>query len=170
MKIKNSIPNILSGVRILLSIALLFSPVFSKLFCLFYIIAGLTDILDGALARKLNACTNFGAKLDSIADIIFIAVCLPKILLAVSIPLWLWLCILIIALVRVFNLIYGYIKYKKIIMLHTIPNKISGLVLFILPLVLVFVDIQYAGIPVCFITMFSAVHEGVKIFLLTERL
>lgn len=153
------IPNILSFTRIILSIIIIFVPPFTKLFCLLYVLAGITDMLDGVIARKLDACTDFGSKLDSIGDLIFIAVCLPKILLAVNIPVWLWCCIAIIASVRFFNLIYSKIKYKKFLMLHTIPNKISGFVLFVFPLILVFVDINFAAIPVCIITLGSAVHE-----------
>ena len=66
------LPNIISILRILLSAAMLAVPSFSALFWIFYLDSGLTDILDGFLARKLHLESTFGAKLDSIADFVFV--------------------------------------------------------------------------------------------------
>ena len=39
---------------------------------LFYLIAGLTDMLDGILARRWGVESKFGARLDSLADFVFV--------------------------------------------------------------------------------------------------
>ena len=70
MKLKY-IPNILSVIRILLVfvfIYLLFVPenIFAAI--IVFLIAGMTDVLDGILARKNNWITNLGKILDPVAD------------------------------------------------------------------------------------------------------
>ena len=89
------IPNILSGIRILLV------PVFVYLFftnydngrvyvplCVF-LFAGLTDILDGYLARRNNWITNLGKLLDPLADKLM--QCAVLICFAMKIPVLWWL-------------------------------------------------------------------------------
>ena len=152
--------NIITCSRILISIALLFFPVFTPAFYALYIAAGITDMIDGTVARKTGRVSEFGARLDSIADIVFVAVCLVKLLPVISIPVWLYVWIGIIALIRVINIFSGLIMQKRIVMLHTVMNKVTGVLLFLLPLTLRFVDIKYSAIPVCAVATFAAVQEG----------
>lgn len=68
-----NVPNIISSFRIFLAIALLFACLFSNsdgsYFCLFlYLLAGISDILDGKIARKYNLSSKTGAALDLFAD------------------------------------------------------------------------------------------------------
>ena len=53
--------NAISIFRIAASIVLLFCPVFSPAFYACYIMAGLSDMLDGFVARKTNTASRFGA-------------------------------------------------------------------------------------------------------------
>ena len=82
--------NAITGLRILVSAALLFCPVFSPSFYALYLIAGLSDMADGIIARKTNSVSEFGSRFDSIADFVFVAVCLIKILPVMDIPIWLY--------------------------------------------------------------------------------
>ena len=66
------IPNVLSFSRIILSIVLFYLNPVRLPFILIYIICGITDMLDGFIARKINATSEFGAKLDSVADMLII--------------------------------------------------------------------------------------------------
>lgn len=152
--------NILTGSRILFSIALLFIPAFSPVFYALYLAAGITDMIDGTVARKTGKESEFGARLDSIADILFVAVCLIKIIPAISIPVWLCIWIGIIALIRIINIVSGFIVQKQFVMLHTILNKVAGLMLFVLPLTVPFVEIRYTAIPVCIVATLAAIQEG----------
>ena len=61
--------NLITGSRIVLSVALLFCPVFFVL----YIVAGITDMIDGAVARRTGTVSAFGARLDTVADIVLVA-------------------------------------------------------------------------------------------------
>jgi CDP-diacylglycerol--glycerol-3-phosphate 3-phosphatidyltransferase len=152
--------NIITGGRILISIALLFFPVFSPVFYALYLIAGITDMIDGMVARKTRTISEFGARLDSIADIVFVAVCLAKLVPVISIPVWLYIWIGIIALIRIINIVSGFVIQKRLVMLHTVMNKVTGLLLFLLPLTLYFVEIKYTAIPVCAVATFAAIQEG----------
>ena len=98
------IANIITGSRIVFSIALLFFPPLSSAFYVLYAAAGLTDMIDGTVARKTNTVSSFGAKLDTIADFIFVAVCSIKLLPILDIPVWLWVWIAGIALIKIINL------------------------------------------------------------------
>lgn len=154
------VPNILSVSRILVSVALIFVPVFSPAFCVLYVLAGISDMLDGFIARRYNACTKLGSIIDSIADFVFVAVCLYKILPALTFPLWLYLCVALIAAIKLSTFVLGFILYHKPCMLHTIPNKIAGFVLFVLPLFLVFFDIKYCAIPAVAVAFAASIHEA----------
>ena len=66
------LPNIITFLRFPLSIAMLVVSPFSSRFWILYLCSGLTDILDGFLARKLHLESTIGAKLDSLADFVFV--------------------------------------------------------------------------------------------------
>ena len=154
------IANIITGSRIVFSIALLFFPPLSSAFYVLYAAAGLTDMIDGTVARKTNTVSDFGAKLDAIADFIFVAVCLIKLLSILDIPVWLWVWIAVIALIRIINIISVVIKYKRMIAVHSVMNKVTGALLFCLPLTLSFIELKYSAIIVCAVATFAAIQEG----------
>ena len=116
-------------------------------------------MIDGTVARKTNTVSAFGAKLDTIADVIFVAVCLVKLLPVLLIPVWLWIWIAVIALIKVINILSGAIMVKRMIALHTVMNKITGALCFILPFTLSFIDLTYSAIVVCAAATFAAIQE-----------
>ena len=157
------IANIVTGCRILGRVVLLFFPAFSVEFYTIYIICGFSDMIDGTIARKTNSTSEFGAKIDTAADLVFVTVSLIKLLPTIHIPQWLWIWGVVIAMIKMGNVIWGYISKKQFISPHTIMNKITGLFLFLLPLTLSFVEVKYSSIVVCFIATFAAIQEGVYI-------
>ena len=152
--------NIITGFRIPGSMLLLFFPVFSTGFYVTYLLCGLSDMIDGTIARKTNSTSKFGSQLDTIADLLFVVVSLFKLLPAIHIPQWLWIWGGVIAVIKSSNIIWGYVSKKQFVALHTIMNKVTGLLLFLLPLTLSFVDVKYSGIAVCSIATFAAIQEG----------
>ena len=68
---RSMIPNLITMVRIIGSLCLLFVQPLKKPFYIIYTIAGLSDALDGFIARKTNSVSELGSKLDSIADLSF---------------------------------------------------------------------------------------------------
>ncbi len=156
---KKQIANIITSCRILFSICLLFCPAFSGGFYCIYLLCGFTDMVDGTIARKTNAVSEFGEKFDTASDFIFFAVALIKLLPVIHIPKWIWVWIVVIAIIKIFSVILGFIYKKKLISMHTVMNKITGLLLFLLPLTLQFVEIKYSLIAVCMVATISAIQE-----------
>ena len=160
MGTKAGTANLITGTRILCSIVLLFCSPFSTLFYALYLVAGLTDMIDGLIARKTNTVSTFGARLDTAADFALVAVCLWKLLPKLSLPSWLWVWIGGIALIKVVNVLSGYILQKRFVVLHTAMNKVTGVLMFILPLTLRILDLKISGGVVCAIATFAAIQEG----------
>lgn len=160
MNAKAGLANLITGTRILCSAALLFCPAFSAPFYVLYLMAGLTDMVDGAVARKTGTVSTFGAKLDTAADFLLVAVCLIKLLPKLFVPLWLWLWIGGIALIKVVNCLSGFILQKMFAALHTVMNKATGALLFLLPLTLPVVELKYSTPLVCTVATFAAIQEG----------
>ena len=156
---KKHIANIITASRILLSVVLLFLPVLGVGFYIAYLLCGITDMIDGTVARKTGAVSEFGARLDSIADIAFLGASLIKCLPVIVIPLWMWIWVGIIALIRIGGVLSGFVRTRKLVFLHTFLNKATGLMLFLLPLTLSFLDIKYSGIPVCIVATAAAIQE-----------
>ena len=152
--------NIITGIRVLCSIAILFYPAFSVAFYSLYITAGLTDMIDGWVARKTNTVSEFGAKLDTIADIVFLVVCLVKLLPVLEPPVWLHVWIGVIAIIKIINIVSGFVVQKHFVAVHSVMNKVAGALLFVFPLTIPFIDVKYSAAAVCFIATFAAIQEG----------
>ena len=120
-------------------------------------------MIDGTIARRTNSTSNFGSQLDSIADLIFVVVSLFKLLPAVNIPQWLWIWGGVIAMIKIGNIIFGYVSEKQFVSLHTIMNKVTGSLLFLLPLTLSFVELKYSSVAVCSAATVAAIQEAVYI-------
>ena len=152
--------NLITCIRIVCSIALLFCPVFSSAFYALYIAAGVTDMIDGAVARKTGTVSEFGAKLDTTADFVLVVVCLIKLLPVLHVPAWIIIWIAIIAFIKVANIAAGYILQKEFLSVHSIMNKVTGGLLFVFPLTLSFIDLSYSAAVVCVVATAAAIHEG----------
>ena len=152
--------NIITCFRISCSIILVFFPISSVQFFITYMFCGLTDVMDGIVARKTNTVSDFGAKLDTGADFIFVVVLLTKILSVIDVPVWLWIWVIAIAGIKIGNVIYGFIYMGRFMVAHTIMNKFTGILLFLLPLTVFIVEMKYSAMAVCSIATFSAIQEG----------
>ena len=156
---KKHIANIITGSRIIFSLTLLLIPLSSAWFYVLYLFCGLTDMIDGAIARKMNAVSSFGSKLDTAADFIFMAVCAVKILPIIYLPVLLWIWIAVIAIIKFANIVFGFIRIKKLVDYHTVLNKITGLLLFLLPLTLQYIESTYSFAIVCIMATIAAIQE-----------
>ena len=152
------LPNILSSLRIVGAVALLLSNVSSIFWGVLYIVCGISDIVDGWLARKLKCVTRTGALLDSLADFCFVACCVWKLLPIFELPQWLWLWAGVIVVIKVVNQLSALVMYGRCCFPHTLANKWAGFLLFIaVPMTF------YTVIPiaiVAFVATFAAIQEG----------
>ena len=133
------IANALTVSRIFLAaVLLLFFKKISVLFLIIYTVAEFTDIIDGTIARKTGSSSKMGALLDSIADLL-LAANLVKIIFSMKLitrKLAFWL---LIALgIGTLSPIINFIKHKKVFFIHSIPCKIVGGVISIVPFAIFF--------------------------------
>lgn len=121
--------------RIIGSIAMWFFDVLSIPFYIIYVFSGLTDFLDGFLARKYNVTSSLGSKLDSIADLTFYTTMMIKIwpYLCKHLYLWTWIIIWSVLSIRMLIYIIVQIKYHRLISSHHFLNKLTGAMMFLLP-------------------------------------
>ena len=152
--------NMITGLRIIGSVVLLFFDVPSLPFYITYLLCGFSDMIDGAIARKTNAVSRFGSKLDTVADIVFMAACAVKVLPMIHLPVWLWIWIAVIAIIKFANVVMGFVRRKKLVDYHTVLNKITGSLLFLLPFTLQFIEPMYSFAVVCMIATIAAIKEG----------
>ena len=157
---KKHLANIITGLRIIGSVVLLFFDVPSLPFYITYLLCGFSDMIDGAIARKTNAVSSFGSKLDTVADIVFMAACAVKVLPMIHLPVWLWIWIAVIALIKVTNIVWGFVRKKQLVDYHAVLNKITGSLLFLLPFTLQFIEPMYSFAVVCMIATIAAIKEG----------
>lgn len=151
--------NTITISRIPLSILLLSESSYSSLFWMIYILCGITDILDGFLARRLHTESKTGELLDSIADLFFTVAYAVKILPLLSLPGWIWIWTAVIASVKISAIFRGRKKERKFCIAHSGANKLTGFLIFILPLTIHFVDIKYGAVIVCATATYAAVQD-----------
>lgn len=131
---KTNIPNLITGLRIFLSSALLFLDFRTIVFISFYLFCGLTDILDGFIARKLHCQSPFGARLDSIADLMMCCAIVVTLIRQRQISAMVVVSVIVIAAIKIMSFAYTKMKFKKVSSIHTIGNKLTGLLFFFCPL------------------------------------
>lgn len=156
------LPNIISALRILGALALLFTEVRSEAFWVIYFACGISDMLDGFFARKLGCVTQTGAMLDSVGDLVFVGCCCYTLFPVLSFPTWLWGWGGVIALIKLITQIVALAKYKKFYFPHTIANKATGFLLFI-TIPLSFLSI----IPIAIVAgaaTYAAIEEGYWVY------
>ena len=157
---KKHIANIITGSRAALSLPLLLIPLPSAWFYMLYLFCGLTDMIDGTIARKTGTVSEYGARLDTASDFVFLSVSLVKFLPMVSLSPWLWVWIAFVGAVKIGNLIWGFVRTKTLVSLHTVMNKITGFLVFLLPLTFPVIDLKYSSIAACIVASIAAIQES----------
>lgn len=137
-KYKAHMPNCVTVLRIAGTICLLFTAPLGTAFLIIYTLTGLTDVLDGWIARKTGTASEFGARLDSIADLLFYAVMLIRLfpLLWTTLPVQIWYSVGGTVLLRLLSYAVAAVKYRKFASLHTYLNKLTGAAVFTVPYIL----------------------------------
>jgi CDP-diacylglycerol--glycerol-3-phosphate 3-phosphatidyltransferase len=154
------IPNLLSALRIALCLPLLLVDAMTVPFWVLYVIGGTTDMLDGFLARRWGVESKFGARLDSLADFVFVLAVGYKLFPWLKLPTVLWMIIGLIALVKACNAVSAYIVKHKMVFLHTKANKLTGGLLFVGMMTIgqsYFVPVAWV---IACIALFAAIQEG----------
>ena len=85
---------------------------------------------DGAAARKLGAADKTGKVFDSIADLVFAAVCAVKLRPLIEAQICLLIAISIIAVIKLASFVTAFFKNRSFGFHHTAANRLTGLLLF----------------------------------------
>ena len=164
MKHKLNIADIITLSRFVFAGLILFCAAFSMQFFACYLLGGFSDMTDGWIARKRNLKSSFGAKLDTTADFVFVSAVLIKLLPAMHLPTWIWIWVIIIAFIKLTNWCSGLVLFRRIVPIHTVMNRITGFLLFLLPFVIGrLASLRGSAIVMiaaCSAATFAAIQEG----------
>ena len=152
------IPNIITILRTLGAVSLLFCDTAGATFWVIYVLCGVSDMVDGFLARRLHAESKTGAVLDSVADICLVVCCAIRLLPVIQIPTWLWIWAGLIVIFKIINQISALVVLKHLCFPHTNANKLTGLLLFIAVPTMFWSIVPIA--IVAGVATFAAVQEG----------
>lgn len=156
-------PNIISALRIVLSAVIFFQKPFSTEFYILYSLCGISDISDGYAARKFKAESKFGAGLDSLADIAFMLASARSLLPILKFKKYVIALMLAVLLIRIIGIVLGLIIQKKLIFLHTLAEKITGILLFASVYFVERIDINILALPLCAVAGYAALQEALLI-------
>ena len=162
--------DIITCVRIAAAVVMLFTRPLSAAFFVLYCVGGISDMIDGTVARKFGSSGDFGAKLDSVADLLFLISAFYKLIpklhgLFNAYVLW---AVCVVAAVKIMSLITSLIRFHKPLFLHTILNKIAGFSVFILPFFYKAGFFNAVIYTVCVIAFIAAAEEFICILKLNE--
>ena len=109
---KKNIPNILTLLRFIF-IPLIVYFIFSQNYLLafiFFTLSGITDVLDGFIARKFNLISNFGKLIDPLADKSTQICILASLVTLKIIPVWILAIVVIKELIMIIGASFLYGK------------------------------------------------------------
>lgn len=151
--------NLLTSLRIIFSLMILYCEPLKMPFFILYTLAGVTDMVDGTVARLTDSVSDFGSKLDTVADFVMIIVCVIKLFPVLYLENWMYVWIIGIALIKIYNALYGFVKLKRFVPIHSKANKAIGFLLFALPYSLGSIEWQYSEIAVLVVALMAAIQE-----------
>ena len=157
-----NVPNIITASRILGAVTMVFLPYPQTAFLVLYTLCGISDVLDGVIARLTSSESEWGARLDSIADLVFYAAMLIKItpVLTKTLDNVVWIFAAVVILVRLSSYLIAAIKYRKFASQHTYLNKLTGFAVFCLPYLLAITDLHnLIAVLVCVIGFLASLEE-----------
>jgi CDP-diacylglycerol--glycerol-3-phosphate 3-phosphatidyltransferase len=166
-----NLPNIISGIRILMVPVLLYLAISQQAmtFIVVLIFTALTDALDGFLARRLKLVSELGAQLDSWGDFLVYS--------SMGISSWLlWPdifyreLIYIVIIIGCFTLpvLIGLIKFRTFISYHTLGTKIA-VVVSIIAYILLFTGLLDWPVKVAAVFCLYAATEEILIILISNN-
>ena len=116
-------------------------------------------MIDGFMARKLNSVSELGSRIDSIADLIFVVCAAIVIIPSITLPVWIWLWIAVIGIIKTICIAYFFCRYHKLEIPHSKTNKLTGFLLFCLPFSLNWIGVLIPAIIACVVASFSALED-----------
>jgi len=133
MKLRH-IPNLLSLSRIPLSVTMMFFAQERIIFLCIYAVTGLTDMLDGRVARKYGWQSELGSKFDGLADAswIFSMMAVVFLILRIKFASYVYIAFAVTLVVRIVNLIFTRVKFHQWGAIHSTLVRYSGTPLYLI--------------------------------------
>ncbi len=158
---KFTIPNLITSTRIAGAICLLFTGPMSVSFFVLYTLCGISDAVDGWVARATKNTSEFGAKLDSVADLMFYSVLAIQIFpfMVRDFPAALWWVAAGVLTVRAIIYLFVAIKHHCFAAIHTYLNKATGFVIFLMPYFIACAATVIIGCVVAVISSLATLEE-----------
>ncbi|HTZ18500.1 MAG TPA: CDP-diacylglycerol--glycerol-3-phosphate 3-phosphatidyltransferase [Dissulfurispiraceae bacterium] len=162
-----NLPTILTFSRIIvIPFFIWITPTSPILGVTIFLIASLTDFLDGYLARKSGQITKFGIILDPIADKILVISALILLVDMVRISAWVAIVIIVrefmVTAIRVVALSKDLVIPAETGGKWKTAAQMTSIVLLLLPFSLGFVDLYDIGLALMYVAVVLAIVSGVK--------
>ena len=162
------IPNALSILRIPVSLAMpLFGYFHMPTFFVCFVVAGLSDVFDGIIARKLKVQSAFGEKIDSIGDGVFITCLIFTAIVSIQLRITLvhWIIAGVLMVGRAFNMIFTWKKFRRVGFIHTRSTRWSAIPMYILVPISVFMG-QVPAIPLAVSLILTTIAQFEETYIL----
>lgn len=162
---KKHLANIISCSRIIGAVILFSCSEISTKFLVIYVICGITDLIDGPIARKTGNSSTIGATLDTVGDVAtYLA--LTKILVKNKlVPYWILIWIISVGVLFGVCAFLSAHKFNKFYLPHTNLGKVFGLSVFVLPITMQFMPSEIWMAIICTI---ATIHM-VELFIIQGR-
>ena len=157
---KKQLANVLSGARILAGVSLyFFNSITSVWFIAIYTFCGLTDLIDGPIARKTHSDSAVGGLLDTVGDVVTY-VALAKILLSQKlVPTYILLWFIGDAVGILSSGLIALVRHGRFLLCHALFGKIMGGAIFLLPFASKLVPMIAYLVFFCVIATLAAVES-----------
>ena len=145
------LPNILSVSRMLVSVIMIFLINAPLWFIFAYFVCGISDVADGYIARRFNATSKLGSFLDSLSDLVFWVIILYLAITFIRFQTYMIVVMILVSCIRITSLLYTKYKFNSWSIMHTILNKLTGILV-------------YLFLPVCFVVGYVPIWIAVFVF------
>ena len=159
--LKKQLPNFITGARILGAAILFFFRDVNTVFLCIYLFCGFTDMIDGPVARRMNAVSSIGALLDTVGDVATY-VAFAKILLSQRlVPSWALIWYICAAAGIVASGLIAVRRFRRFFIVHSLFGKLMGLLAFLMPFALRLELLIPCFVAVCASATVSAIETAV---------
>lgn len=148
--LKRNMANILTTSRFIAAFFLFFFIKNEKGFLILYSICWFTDFIDGTIARVTKTQSDFGSRMDDIADYTLIIIMISIMIIWIQKLVFPYLPLLFLMIaIRVANGFITKKKFGKTYIIHTYMNKLTAFTAFLLPIFY----IQFNFLPFAYIVL-----------------
>ncbi|MGM0379361.1 MAG: CDP-diacylglycerol--glycerol-3-phosphate 3-phosphatidyltransferase [Bacillota bacterium] len=119
-----------------------------------FLIAGISDFLDGYIARKYNLITSFGKVIDPLADKLMLISVLASLVYAGYIPIIIFFIIFIKEIFLIFSGILLYFKKEKVVIASNTYGKLSTIFFYLAIFAILVINNKFLNITLIIIATF----------------